>query len=536
MPEIFSQIWERFLEFWGGLSQRNQVILVLILAVTVSIVSILIYWSVQPQWVTLYNRELDLREASQIAAELDDMGVPYRLERSIVKVPLGRVDELRLQLAEADILPQTSVGFEIFEEGGIGITNFERQMRYKRALEGSLERAIISNPDIRNATVNIALPRDEILFKEDKEPVTASVKLQVAPFTELEQRSIDGIVNLVAYGVVGLEKDNVVIMDQHNRTLTDIDSTDMAAIKQVQQLEVIRQIENKLEQQIHNSLGRVLTRDRLAVAVNVEMDFDRVEEQITEYRQPVDEFGQYVDQLRQREQLESRELRGWDVQPGGEAGVESNVPGYEMEDEQMTEYQEEKTMVDYYADKSIRNIVRDPAIKRLSAVVSVDGRHRTELDEETGQIVELYEEPTEQEIDNIRNMAQAAVGFDEDRGDRVEVSYFRFDREAEVRQRLEEQRQREFRRQVIYFTLIALGITFFISGLLLLWQRHRRLKAEEELAAAEEEFGLPAREMMARVSVEDQEQERIVKRVRDTIEDSPETAALVLRSWFVEEI
>ncbi len=533
MPPILEQIWEKLTDFWAGLSQKNQIVLIVIVSITVAIVAVLMYWSFQPQWVPLYNRDLAPQEAAQIAAQLEDMGVPHRVDREVVKVPLARVDELRLELAEADVLPETAVGFEIFEKGGIGITNFERQMRYKRALQGSLERSIVSNPDIRDATVNIALPQEEALFKEDEEPVTASVQLRLAPYTDIEDATVDGIVNLVSYGVVGLDRNNVTIMDQHNRVLTDFDAEDTEATKQAQQLEVKRQIENRLERKLQSSLGRVLTRDRMAVAVTVDMDFDEIERQIKEYRMPEGAF----EQLRRREQEESRELEGRDLQPGGPAGTESNIPGYEMEDDYLTRYDEDRRMVEYYADENLERIVKDPAVTRMSALVSVDGRYSTEVDEETGEIVQEYEEPSDEEIETIQSMARAAIGYDEERGDQIEVSYLRFDREDEMRRQLEEERQEAFRRRVIYFAAIALGITFFISGLLLLWQRRRKQMTEEEMAAPpEEEPELPARDLMAEVSVEQQEKEQMAQQVKETVDDNPETAAQVLRSWFAEEM
>ncbi len=509
-------------------------IFTIIVVVTLSTIGAIMYYSFQPQWVILYNRELDMKEASKITGELDDMGVNYKLEGSIIKVPFSKVDQLRMKLAQSGVLPKSTVGFEIFEKGGIGITNFERQVRYKRALQGSLARAISTNPKIKEAKVNLALPQKKALFKSEEEPIKASIKLQVDDYAKLKKPAVQGIMDLVSYGVVGLKKENIVIMNQNDQILSDFDQEEGMSGKQAQQLQVKQKIEDKLEQKIRSSLGKVLTRDRLAVAVTVGMNFDRVEKTMKEYRQPEGAF----EQLKKREEQKTRDLQGKDIKPGGKAGASSNIPGAEMKDEgKFTKYKEDKSMVEYYADKNVTKIVRDPAVNRLSAVVSVDGRYESEINEK-GEIVYNYEKPSQLKLDKIKKLARAAIGFDKDRGDQIQVSYLKFDRGDEMEDRLKQKRQEAWRRKVIYFAVIALGITFFISGALLLWQRYRKKKAEEEVAPSveEEEPELPTRDLMAEVSVEEQEEERMTDQVRQTVDENPDTAAQVLRSWFVDEI
>ncbi len=531
MPEYIRRLLERFQSFWLDLSQQQQVMAGIIAIVTVSVIGGLLYWSLQPQYVVLFNREIAPEEAAQIASALDERGEDYVVEQNIIKVPIGRVDRLRLQLAEEGIRPTTTVGFEIFEEGGIGITNYERQVRYKRALEGELVRALQSNPAYERAEIHIAMPQQEALFEEDREEITASVKLHLKPFAEVSTDKIRGVVNLVSYGVVGLEAENVVVMNQHGEILSEDLRDETVGDRQMQQLQVKREIERKLERKLQNSLGRVLTRERLAVAVTVDMDFDRVERRMEEYRQPEGAFEQLI----QKEDQQERSLVGRDVQPGGEAGVESNIPGTEMAEEGMTEYDETRSTVEYYADKNVTNIVEDPAVTRVSALVTVDDKIRREYDEE-GRIVFRYEDTTEEEMETIEQLARAAVGYSEERDDQVAVQNLRFDRADELRRREEEAREAEFRRRVIYFSVIALGITFLIAGALLLWQKKREAAREAEFKKEIEEEPEPARDLMAEVSIEEAEEEQEVKKLRQSVQENSETAAQVLRSWFVEEI
>lgn len=527
LVDYLQNLLNRFLSFWQDLSSQQQVIFSSILAVSLLVVGSLLYWSLQPQWVVLFNREMSAQEASKISTQLEEMGVPYNVEGSVIKVPLSRVDRLRLRLAEQGIQPSSTVGFEIFEQGSIGITDFERMVRYKRAVEGSLTRSIQSNPKIRQAFVDVAMPRQEAIFKEDEKPVKATVKLDLKPYTNLGKENVRGIVNLVSYGVVGLDPENVVVTDQNDRVLSDKldDGGSDVTSKQAKQLEVKSKIEDKLEGKLQQSLGRVLTRDRLSVAVTAAMDFDHIEKKKEEYTMPEGSF----EQLKASQKKSSKDLEGKGVQPGGPAGSESNVPGAEETEDQLTDYEEQESVVNYFANKSVTNIVEDPALDRVSAVVTVDGTYEQQT--VGGQLEYEYEPPSEEQMGKIRELARAAIGFNEDRGDQIQVNTLQFDRSEEIESRREERRQAEFRRQVAYFVAGAIALTLLIAGGLYWLRRRRRAAREQE----EVQPDVPSRDLMAEVSVDEMEREENLERIEEAAEQSPEDVAKILRSWFTAE-
>lgn len=524
---LLQNLFNQFLSYWNDLTRRQQVIFSSIMGVSLLVIVGLLYWSLQPQWVVLYNREMSPQEASKISSQLDDMGVPYQIEGNIIKVPLSRVDRLRLQLAQQGIQPSSTVGFEIFEKGSIGITDFERMVRYKRALEGSLTRSINSNPKIKDSHVEVAMPRKEALFKEDEEPVKATVKLELEPYSDFGKENVRGIVNLVSYGVVGLEPQNVVVMDQNDRMLSDMleDGEDSFNDKKAKQLQVRSKIEDKLESKLQQSLGRVLTRDRLSVAVTANMDFDRIERKREEYTKPEGSF----EQLKASEKQTSKDLQGEDVQPGGPAGTESNIPGAEETTGGTTDYQEESSVVNYFANKTVTNIVKDPALTRVSTVVTVDGTYEEVT--ENGETRYEYQPPSEEQMQKIKELARAAVGYNEQRGDQIEVTTLQFDRSEEIEERREERRQAEFRRRAAYFIAGVIALTLFI-GFILYWLRSRRSRGTE---TEEVEPEVPSRDLMAEVSVDEMEREETLEELEQAAEESPENFARILRSWFATE-
>lgn len=525
---LLQNLFNQFLSYWNDLTRRQQVIFSSIIGVSLLVIVGLLYWSLQPQWVVLYNREMSPQEASNISSQLDDMGVRYKIEGNIIKVPLSRVDRLRLQLAQQGVQPSSTVGFEIFEKGSIGITDFERMVRYKRALEGSLTRAINSNPSIKDSHVEIAMPRKQALFKEDERPVKATVKLELEPYSDFGKKNVKGIVNLVSYGVVGLEPKNVVVMDQNDRILSDqLDSSESGlSDKQAKQLQVKTRVEDKLESKLRNSLGRVLTRDRLSVAVTARMDFDRIEKRLEHYTKPEGSF----EQLMASEKQVSKSLEGQDVQPGGPAGTESNIPGAEVtEGGGTTSYQENSSVVNYFANKNVTKIVKDPALQRVSAVVTVDGTY--EKVTENGETRYEYQPPSQEQMNKIRQLARAAIGYNEERGDQIQVSTLQFDRSEEIAERRKKEQQAEFRRRAAYFIAGVIALTLFI-GFLLYWLRSRRSTAT---GGEEVEPEVPSRDLMAEVSVDEMEREETLEELEQAAEESPENVARILRSWFATE-
>ncbi len=517
----------RFTSFWQDLSRQQQVMFSSILAVSLLVVGGLLYWSLQPQWVVLYNREMTSQEASKISTQLENMGVPYQVEGNVIRVPLSRVDRLRLRLAEQGIQPSSTVGFEIFEQGSIGITDFERMVRYKRAVEGSLTRSIRSNPKISNAHVDVAMPRQEAIFKEDEKDVKATVKLELKPYVDFGKENVRGIVNLVSFGVVGLEPENVIVTDQKDRMLSDLldQGESDATSKQAKQIEIKSKIEDKLEGKLTQSLGQVLTRDRLSVAVTASMDFDRIEKKKEQYTKPEGSF----EQLKASEKKSSKDFQGKGAQPGGPAGSESNIPGAEETEENITDYQEQESVVNYFANKSVTNIVQDPALNRVSAVVTVDGTYNEETVD--GELQYNYEEPSEEQMEKIRELARAAIGYSEERGDQIQVNTLQFDRTDELQKRREERRQAEFRRQVAYFIAGAIALTLLIAGVLY-WLRGRRQTTSEQEGL---EPDVPSRDLMAEVSVDEMEQEENLERIEEAAEENPGDVAKILRSWFTAE-
>jgi flagellar M-ring protein FliF len=135
-------------------------------------------------------------------------------------VPDDKVHQLRLDMASEGITPKGgSVGFEIFDNMSFGTTEFQQKVKYQQALQGELERTIEAFDAIDKARVHI-VTSDDSLFAEDAQPATASVVVRLKPGMQLDQRQLQGIINLVSGFVKGLKPENVSIVDMQGGILT----------------------------------------------------------------------------------------------------------------------------------------------------------------------------------------------------------------------------------------------------------------------------------------------------------------------------
>src|SRR5512142_936563 len=152
-------------------------------------------------------------DSSEAAAALKTAGVPFRLEAggSALAVPASRVYDARLLLAGAGLPRGGGVGFELFDRGDLGVSEFTQKVNLRRALEGELARTISRLAPVRSARVHMTLA-ERGLYKDDDRKASAAVVLNLQPGRSLDDREIAGIRHLVASAVPGLSTANVTLV------------------------------------------------------------------------------------------------------------------------------------------------------------------------------------------------------------------------------------------------------------------------------------------------------------------------------------
>lgn len=522
LREFFQQLQE----LWENLDTRARVVISGAAVVIFTGLIFLIFVIGDPNYQPLFE-QLDPEEASEIVEELDTRGVSYQLADGgrTVLVPADAVHDMRLAMAGEDLPRTGQVGFEVFDDVQFGTTDFERRVNLYRAMGGELSRTIETMEAIRNARVQITAP-EESLFITEERPAEASVMLDLETRDRLTEEQARAIGNLVASGVPDLKLENVTIVDTAGNLLSprDMAEDDLYRTGEISttQREMERDYENKLTERLSGMLTRILGPDNFTVQVESRMNFDRREQESHTYLPIVDEEGL------PRSRQELREVfYGGEVPEEGAPGTASNIPGYltveEMEEEGYYERTEET--INYEMDEIIEREEFAPGtLEHLSVSVMVD------------------DEMAEDELLALEESVQAAVGYDEERGDTINISSLEFDRTMEeelaaAREREEAARRRQF---MVYSGLIV-GVLFLT--VLTIFLLRRRLQQEEQMAVPEgatvdmmieeeeEEVELPEEEL----SEEEKKARKMREELSEMADDQPEEMAELIKSWLSEE-
>ncbi len=371
--------------------------------------------------MALLYAELDAREAGQIVELLEKQKIPHQLGGggTQILVPADQVARMRVLLAREGLPSGGSIGYELLDRAdGITQSQFQQKIAETRALEGEIARSIRTISGIRAARVHLVLPRREP-FAREKQEAQASVMLTTTGAARLDREAIQAIVNLVSGAVPGLRARNVSVVDSRGTLLARAGEAMGPAAVAIGAEEIRRATEMRLSRAVEEMLERSLGVGRVRAEASVQMDFDRIQET----QEKFDPEGQVVrsSQTVTDNSKTTEQASGVSVQnnlPNADAGKEASG-SQEARQEETTNYE---------IGKTVRTIVREqPQIRRLSIAVLVDGI------EEKGPNGALAWSPrTPEDLERIVRLVRSAVGYDEKRGDHVEVVTMRFTGDADL--------------------------------------------------------------------------------------------------------
>lgn len=395
----------------------------LIAAVGAATLGFFVYFAgnlTKPKMSLLYS-ELDQSDSAAIVSHLETAGVPFELspDGRRIMVPNEQVARMRLSMAEAGIPNGGSVGYEIFDQSGeLGSSSFVQNINHLRALEGELARTIRSLGNIQNARVHLVLPQRELFSRERNEP-SASIVIRLAGSSRLSNSQATSLQQLVAAAVPRLEPDRVSIIDHRGRmlarTTTGDDATDLANDAEEMRLNV----EQRLSKSAEDLLERTLGTGNVRVTVSAELDFDR----ITESSETFDPDGQVVRSTQTIEENEQdQDGDGQDPVTVGNNLPDADLPQLGGGPTSTSSASRIEETVNYEISKIVRSHVRESgAIRRLSVAVLVNGNYAPD---ENDQLI--YSPRSEEELLQIEELVKSAVGYNEQRGDLIEVANMQF--------------------------------------------------------------------------------------------------------------
>lgn len=422
-------LFNQFFTLFNKLNKRQKITLLSGLVATVAFISYFVVISVgkgnsNSNYGVLFDR-LSANDTTLIIQHLKNNNIPYKLPKEdTILVPKDVVYEQRIALSSNGIPKDSKVGYEIFDEQSLTMTEFEQQIRFVRAIEGELSRTIQSLQPIEKASVHIAIPKESLFVSNEVLP-TASVVLEIKPNMYLSPIQIDGIKNLVSASVAKLIKDNVAIINQNGESLGS-DNEHIVSNELINtQFRYKNKFEKSLEDKILNVLAPVVGgRDRVVAKVNAEFDFSQ--------KKSTQEVFDPNNVVRSEQTLEEKREGLREPEIGGVPGAVSNIGPVQGLDSLNSKEKYEKNQVttNYEISKTVSEVKGEfGVLKRLSAAVVVDGNY--DLVNEDGVEKLQFVAFDEAKMNQIDSLIKQAIGYSQARGDEVSVSNFEFNAKTE---------------------------------------------------------------------------------------------------------
>lgn len=505
-----------------------------------------------PEMELLY-KDLSSTDAGAVAAKLEEMDIDYQVAGDGTRILAAKdqIGRARMLLAEAGLPNGGSLGYELFDEqSGFGTTNFVQNINQVRALEGELARTITSLASIRSARIHLVLPQRE-LFSRESRPSSASVFLGVRPGAHLEKEQIFAIQSLVASAVPDLKPSKVSVIDNEGNLLargTD-DDVNLMSLKAE---ELRRAYESRMTQKLEGQIGRIVGFGNIRATVTAEMNFDRIStnEEIFDPEQQIVRSSQ----ISEENSLEREPI-------ADDVSLENNLPGIAgdiLADQKPTsENNRVEEVTNYEIGRTVRNTVREVGeIKRIAVAILVDGIYTT--DEEGTR---SYAPRPQEELDQITKLVKSAVGFDEGRGDIVEVVNLQF-AEIDTDEEISDERMLfgfdkgdllDAAEILTVAVMIILVVMLVLQPMVARMMEASRPPEADEALEADLLAGQPAAAALTGPSDDDfdsgEEEESMIslqgiegkvkasslKKIEEIVENYPVEAVSVLRSWMTQE-
>ena len=500
-------------KLWNGLDDGQKLGMLGLIIVTIIAATFFLSKAMEPDWVVLYS-DLNEVNALTIVDNMKKNGYQYKLseDKKSILVPSNVRDDMRVFVAENDLIKNGDGGFELLDDMQLGSTDFKNKLTKQRIFQGEITRAIEKIQGIKYAKVQLAEPERSIFQDSDEKP-TASVMLVLEPGYKLKSSQVKAIKNLVAYSVPRMTPEQVFITDQNGNTLSDEsskNSTDMESFKS--------NLEKQTAKKVSDVLEKIVGKGNVSVQVNADIDFNSAKATIESYI-PVEGKTEGVLVSSQTE-VESYENP-------------NQVPNPTGVNQRNLNYSKQKTAMNYNVSKEVKQVIYAPGtIKRLSIAVAIN------------KIL------TADEKNEIKELVLSASGVDYERGDIISISGLQFEGATIDKQNNEEFAKQYQKEQTIYMitsSVIPLVIVLILGcfalailkGFISKMPTPKRVekKAIEEhvpKVVEEEEIQDIAPKLEFNKKELQSQKDQTIYELNETIMASPEEAAKLITSFIRE--
>jgi flagellar M-ring protein FliF len=482
----------------------------------------ILWFATRTDWKVLYAG-LEPEDAREIASELTAANIPFDVSQdgATLRVPASSLDKARLATTAKGGPKSGRMGFELFDKPNWIGSEFDEKVNYQRALEGELEHTINTLSDVESSRVHLVMPHDS-LFTSQQRDAKASVVLKLR-HRSLSDDQADAIRNLIASAVDGLRPENVTLLDADGRSQIGKHSASAEAEAH----------EQELANKIIATLEPVAGIGNVRASVNVEYDTSSADE-IDETYDP----NNVVTLSMQR----SEQTSGTQPGPTGIPGTASNAPNVKPPLFPTHDADAESTRQEsgtYGASKRVRHTVQNPGkIRRITAAVLIN--HRMTVS--GGHVNWQVRAP--EEMKQLTDLAETAIGFDNARGDQVSVEDVAFEdnsipQASRVQQFLAEAAHSEVFGKYLVLLAALLCLMFFLVRPLMRAQRQGEKampvsRLDPQLPKGEGQTAFAEAEDKA-VALEKKRAQAMFDAVAEHLRQEPVQATRLLQSWIHTE-
>jgi len=422
-----SNVVEQVKQFWGSRTGLQKSLLLGGAGATALMLTLFVRLIASPDYKPLY-KDLDPADAQALATQLDSQNIPHQVsaDGKEVSVPADKLDAARMMTATQGQPHSGRMGFELFDKMSWGQTEFDEKVAYQRAMEGELERTIQTLADVEQARVHLVLPTDSV-FLDRQRNAKAAVILRLR-HNGLSKDAVVAISRLVSGAVDELKPEDVSIIDADSERSLGL-AHDGPGSDQDE--------EARLTNRLINTLEPVVGTNAIRASVNVEFDEASTDENDEKYDPAVSAL---LTMQRTEDSAggtpnpsgvpgtASNIPAAKPAKPAGQASQQNNVPAAQTSAANSSPTQSSKTeSAQYGVNKTIiHTITPAGAIRRISAALLVDDTLVKTTDNK-GKVKVTRQKRSQDELNRIQELAEAAIGFDAKRGDTISVQNLSFD-------------------------------------------------------------------------------------------------------------
>ena len=403
----------QFKQIYDRLSWTQRIWIVVAAVAVVGGMAYLNHWNDERDFKPLFTGLAD-EDAGALTTKLREAGTEYRLANggSTILVASEKVAEMRLQMASAGLPKSGRIGFELFDKANFGASEFTEQVNYHRAIEGELERSVISIREVKSARVHLTLAKDS-LYTEARQPAKASVLVELRHAAALSPQNVAAICQLTASAVPGLSADQVSLVDTSGNLLNRPRPAGLGDGSEASEagLDYRKSIEQNLQNKIASTLEPILGADHFRIGVSADVD-------LTSGEQSEETFNPDRSVMVTSQRTEDGPAV---ASASGIPGTPSNLPIPAKPSTGSSNYARHTENISYQTSRLVKHTkLPQGAVKKMSLSILVDHSLRFE------GVKRIVEAPSAEKLKVIHDLVAGATGLDPARGDQLVVNAFPF--------------------------------------------------------------------------------------------------------------